>query len=90
MTLMVERIKDNLVPFIANIDHAQEMYEALSKLFNIKNIHQVESLKNELRTMKMTKEDIVETLFVKITRLRDDLLAINEILLEKDKYPIYF
>ena len=30
MTLMVEGIKDNLVPFIANIDHAQKMYEALS------------------------------------------------------------
>jgi len=67
MTLMVQGIKDNLVPFIANIDHALEMYEALSKLFNIKNIGQVSSLKNELRTMKMTKEDYVETFFVKIS-----------------------
>jgi len=53
MTLMVEGIKDNLAPFITNINHAQEMYEALSKLFTIKNIGQVASLKNELRTMKM-------------------------------------
>ena len=30
MNLMVEGIKDNLVPFIANIDHAQEMYDSLS------------------------------------------------------------
>ena len=29
MTLMVEGIKGNIVPFIANINHAQEMYEAL-------------------------------------------------------------
>jgi len=54
---MVEGIKDNLIPFIANINHAQEMYEALSKKFTIKNIGQVASLKNELRTGKMTKED---------------------------------
>ena len=52
---MVEGIKDNLVPFIANIDHAQGMYEAFSKLFTIKNIGQVESLKNEIRTKNMTK-----------------------------------
>jgi len=84
MTLMVEGIKDNLVPFIANIDHAQEMHEALSKLFTIKNIDQVASLKNELRTTKMTKEDIVATFFVKIARLRDDLLAIDEIFLDKE------
>ena len=35
MTLMVEGIKYNIVPFIANIDHVKEMYEALSKLFTI-------------------------------------------------------
>ena len=84
MTLMVEGIKDNIVPFISNIDHAQEMYESLSNLFTIKNIGQVESLKNELRTMKMTKEDIVATFFVKISRIRDDLLAIDEIFSYKE------
>ena len=78
MNLMVEGIKDNLVPFIANIDHAHEMYEALSKLFTIKNIGKVASLKNELRTTKMTNEDTVSCFFVKITRVRDDLLAIDE------------
>jgi hypothetical protein len=28
MTLMVDGIKDNLIPYISNIDSAQEMYEA--------------------------------------------------------------
>ena len=84
MILMVEGIKDNLVLFIANIDHAQEMYEALSKLITIKNIGQVASLKNELRTTEMSKEDIVATFFVKIARLGDDLLAIDEIVPDKE------
>lgn len=79
MTLMVESIKDNLVPYISNIDHAQEMYEALSKLFTIKNISQVASLKNELRTTKMTKDDTVASFFVRISRIRDELQAIDEI-----------
>ena len=84
MTLMVESIKDNFVPYISNINHAQEMYEALWKLFTIKNIGQVASLKNELRTTKMTKEDIVTTFFVNIARLRDDLFAIDEIFPDKE------
>lgn len=83
MTLMVEGIKDNLVPLIANINHAQEKYEALSKLFTIKNIGQMASLKNELRTPKMTKEDAMAS-FVKIARIRDELLAIDEIVLDKE------
>lgn len=84
MTLMVEGIKDNLVLYTSNIDHAQEMYEALSKLFTIKNISQVASLKNELRTTKITKDDIVASFFVRIDRIRDNLQAIDEIVPEKE------
>ena len=62
----------------------KEMYDALSKLFTIKNIGKVASLKNELRTTKMTKEDIVSTFFVKIARIRDDLLAIDEMVTNKE------
>lgn len=83
MTLMVEGIKDNLVPFISKIDHGQEMYESLLKLFTIKNIVQVASLKNESRNTKMTKEYNVATFFVKVDRLRDDLLATKEIIPDK-------
>jgi len=59
MNLIVVGVKDNLIPYIFNIDSAQEMYEALSKLFTFKNIGQIASLNNELRTIKMMKDDIV-------------------------------
>jgi len=60
------------------------MYKVLSKLFTIKNIGQVASLKNELRTTKMTKEDVVASFFVKIARIKDDLLAIDGIIPDKE------
>jgi len=78
MTIMVDGIKDNLIPYISNIDSAQEMYEALSKLFTIKNLGQFASLKNELRTIKMTEEDIVASFFVRIARIIDELQEIYE------------
>jgi len=81
---MVDGIKDNLIPYISNIDSAQEMYEALSKLFTIKNLGQIASLKNELRSIKMTKEDTMASFFMRIARLRDELQAIDEIVLEKE------
>ena len=56
----------------------------MSKLFTIKNIGQVASLKNALSNTKMTEENIVATFFVKIARLRDNLLAINEIVPDKE------
>jgi len=47
------------------------MYEALTKLFTIKNIGQISSLKNELRTIKMTKDDTVSSYFIRISRIID-------------------
>ena len=60
------------------------MYDALTKLFTIKNIGQVASLKNELRTTNMTKDDIVPSFFVRISRIRDELQAIDELVSEKE------
>jgi len=53
-------------------------------LFTIKNIGQVESLKNELMTTKVTKEDTVASFFVRISRIRDEIEAIDEIVPENE------
>ena len=60
------------------------MYEALSKLFTIKNLGQITSLKNELRTFKMTKDDTVSSYFVRISQLREQIHVIDKIIYEKD------
>ena len=80
---MVEGIKEKLFPFISKINYAQEMYEALLKLFTIKNISQVATLKNEPRTTNMTKQDKLASLFAKIIKIKDEILGIDEIVLDK-------
>jgi hypothetical protein len=51
----------------------------LIQIIHIKNIGQIASLKNELRTIKMTKDDTVASFFVRISRIRDELQAIDEL-----------
>ena len=60
------------------------MYEAISKLFTIKNIGQISSLENELRSMKMEKDDIVASSFVNIAIIRNELQEMDEIVPEKE------
>ena len=60
------------------------MYDSLSKLFTTKNILKMESLKYELRTPNITKEDILFTFFVKIEIIRYGLLAIDEMVTDKE------
>jgi hypothetical protein len=84
MSIIVDSIKDHLIPYISHLDSSKKMYDALTNLFSVRNIGQVMSLKNELRDMKMNDDDIITSYFVRISQLRDQLQAIEEITSEKE------
>jgi hypothetical protein len=58
MSIIVESIKDHLIPYISHLDPSKKMYDVLTNLFSIRNIEQVMSLKNELRDMKMNGDTL--------------------------------
>jgi hypothetical protein len=84
MSIIVDSIKDHLIPYISHLDSSKKMYDALTNLFSVRNIGQVMSLNTKLRDMKMNEDDIITTYFVRIFQLRDQLQAIEEIISEKE------
>jgi hypothetical protein len=84
MSIIVDSVKDHLIPYISHLDSSKKMYDALTNLFSVRNIGQVMSLKNELRDMKMNNDDTITSYFVRISQLRDQLQAIEEIISEKE------
>jgi hypothetical protein len=84
MSIIVDSIKDHLISYISHLDSSKKMYDALTNLFSVRNIGQVMSLKNELRDMKMNDDDNITSYFVRISQLRDQLQAIEEIISEKE------
>jgi hypothetical protein len=84
MNIIVDSIKDHLIPYIFHLDSSKKMYDALKNLFKVRNIGQVMSLKNELCDMKMNDDDSITSYFVRISQLRDQLQAIEEIISEKE------
>ena len=60
------------------------MYDALIGLYNNNNINKYLSLRSQLRNVKMTKNDIVASYFIRISQLRDQLKSIDEIVLDKE------
>jgi hypothetical protein len=84
MSIIVDSVKDHLIPYISHLDSSKKMYDALTNLFSVRNIGQVMSLKNELRDMKMNDDDSITSYFVRISQLRDQLQAIEEIISEKE------
>jgi hypothetical protein len=84
MSIIVVSIKDHLISYISHLDSSKNMYDALTNLFSVRNIGQVMSLKNELRDMKMNDDDSITSYFVRISQLRYQLQAIEEIISEKE------
>jgi hypothetical protein len=84
MSIIVDSIKYHLIPYISHIDSPKKMYNALTNLFSVRNIGQEMSLKNELCDMKMNDDESITSYFVRISQLRDQLQAIEEIILEKE------
>jgi hypothetical protein len=84
MSIIVDSIKDHLIPYISNFDSSNKMYDSLTNLFSVKNIGQVMSLKNEISDMKMNDDDNITSYFVRIPQLRDQIQAIEEIVSEKE------
>jgi hypothetical protein len=84
MSIIVDSIKYHFIRYISHLDSSKKMYDALTNLFSVRNIGQVMSLKNELCDMKMNDDDIITSYFVRISQLRDQLQAIEEIISKKE------
>ena len=80
MSIIVDSIKDHLISYISHLDSSKKMYDALTNLFSVRNIGQVMSLKNELRDMKMNDDESITSYFVRISQLRGQIQAIEEII----------
>jgi hypothetical protein len=67
MSIIVEYVKDHLIPYISHIDLSKKMYDALTSLFSVRNIGHVMSLKNDFHDMKMNDDDKIKSYFVRIS-----------------------
>jgi hypothetical protein len=67
MSIIVDSIRDHLIPYISYLDSSKKLCDALTNLFSVRNIGQVMSLKNELRDMKMNDDDRISSYFVRIS-----------------------
>jgi hypothetical protein len=88
MSIIVDSVKYHLIPYISHLDSSKKMYDAQTNLFSVRNIGQVTSQKNELHDMKINGDDNITSYLVRISQLRDQLQAIEEIISEKEMVNI--
>ena len=75
--MLLEFVKDHLIPHIVEKKSAKEMYDALVSLYQNKNTSRLLHLKHRLQVVKMSNEDMVVNYLMDITQIRDHITTIG-------------
>jgi len=65
--IIVDSIKDHLIPHVSSLDTPKEMFEALTRLFEGKNINQKMTLRTQLKNVKMQKSETIHSYFTRVS-----------------------
>jgi hypothetical protein len=65
--IMSDSVKDHLIPHISELQTTRQMYEALNRLYESKDIIQNLTLRNQLRNMKMDKSKSVTFYLMRVS-----------------------
>eukprot|EP00253_Pinus_taeda_P004754 PITA_04754 len=73
-----------LVAYIFDLNTSKEIYDRLVSLFKVNDAKQVLFLRNKLKEIKKGKDESMQTYFLRITEIRNDLLSIGETITDRE------
>jgi hypothetical protein len=65
--MILDAIKDQLIPHISKKKTAKEMFDALVSLYQSENINRKTILRNKLESIVMTKSNTITNYLMKVT-----------------------
>jgi hypothetical protein len=76
--ILVDGVKDHIIPHLSGKKTAKDMWEALVKLYQSDNQSRKMLLREKLRSTKMAKGESMVTYLTKFTQIRDELAVVGE------------
>jgi hypothetical protein len=76
--IILDAIKDHLIPHVTGKTNSYEMWESLTKLYQSTNENQKMVMREKLKSIKMTKAENVFTYLTKLPQVRDELGVVGE------------
>jgi hypothetical protein len=83
--IIADSIKDHLIPQVASKKTPKEMFYALTRMYEGKNINRKMNLRTQLKSTRMQKGETIHEYFSRISQFKEQLEAIGDTL---DEYEI--
>ena len=84
MKIIVDSIKDHLIPQVSSKKTPKQMYDALSRMYEGRNINIKMDLRFQLKGTNMRKGESIQYLFTRVSQFREQLSAIGDTLDEDE------
>ena len=81
---MSNSVKYHLIPHISELQTARQMYEALNRLYESKDISRNLTLRNQLHNMKMENSESATSYLMRVSQIRDQLATIGDVISDKE------
>jgi len=79
-----DSIDKHLVAYISDLKTSKEIYDRLVSLFKVHDANQVFFRRNKLREIKKGKDESMQAYFLRITKIKNDLLSIGETITDRE------
>ena len=76
--IIVDSIKDHLIPQVSSLKTPKEMFDSLTRLFEGKNINQKMTLRNQLKNVKIQNAETIQSYFTRVFQIKKQLEAVEE------------
>ena len=82
--ILIESIKDPLIPYVSKLETSKEIYDKMVELFSVSTVEEVILMCNELYKMKISKEVGIAPYFMKTSEMGDQLQELGEVMSNKE------
>jgi hypothetical protein len=82
--IILDGVKDHLIPHLAEKKTTKEMWDALQNLFEAKNENRKMASKAKLQDTKMGNEESVSSYLTRVAQVKDELVAVGEVISDSE------
>jgi hypothetical protein len=76
--IIANSIKDHLIPHVSSLKTLKQMSDALSRLYEGKNINWKMTLRTQLKNVKMQNSETIQSYFTRVSQIKEQLEAIGD------------
>jgi hypothetical protein len=77
--ILIDSIKYHLIPNVPELKTLKEMFDVLTRIYESKNTSRNLTLRHQLKNMTMNKLETITNYFMKISQIKDQLVAIGDL-----------